>query len=121
MSEKPSGGEDHLELPSGTAVIHNPDERELQDAIGSPGDSELLERHGRRFHVIEGANRTIIELRHFVERRHGILGKKHLEEETTVYLLPEGTSLSEARRIGYRLLEQPIGSISSALDSDADT
>jgi len=115
MSDKrPTSGEAQLDLPEGTAVIHNPDERKLQDSIGSPEESELLERHGRHFHLIEGSNRTVIEVTHFVQRRHGLLGKPQLEEEKTVYLLPSGISLMEARRIGYRLLEHPIDPISRA-------
>jgi hypothetical protein len=122
MTDKtPTGHEHHLELPEGTAVIRNPDEHELQDSIGSPDDSELLESHGRHFHLIEGSNRTVIEVTHFVERRHGLLRKPQLEEEKTVYLLPSGTSLLEARRIGYRLLEHPIDPISRARAIKAPT
>jgi hypothetical protein len=118
MSDKnPTDPQHHVELPEGTAVLHNPDERELHNSIGSPDESELLERHGRHFHLIEGSNRTIIEVTHFVERRHGLLRKPQLEKETTVYLLPAGTPLLEARRIGYRLLQHPIDPISSARDS----
>jgi hypothetical protein len=92
-----------LELPEGTAILRNPVEEDLGDAVGFPEDSELLERHGRHFHLIEGANRTILEVTHFVEQRHGF-HNPHLEQEKIVYLLPEGTSWLEARRIGYRLL-----------------
>ena len=104
--ETSSGQHPSLELPEGTAILRNPVEEELRDAVGFPEDSELLERHGRHFHLIEGANRTILEVTHFVERRQGFLDDPHLEEDKTVYLLPEGTSLLEARRIGYRLLER---------------
>jgi hypothetical protein len=47
-----------LELPEGTAILRNPVEEDLGDAVGFPEDSELLERHGRHFHLIEGANRS---------------------------------------------------------------
>lgn len=46
-----------------------------------------------------------IEVTHFLERRKGVFKKKELVEDKTIYLLPEGTNLMEARRIGYRLLE----------------
>ncbi|MFN2526973.1 MAG: hypothetical protein ABR505_12045 [Actinomycetota bacterium] len=109
MPEESNRG--HLEelgLPDGTAILRNPSEDELRDAAGFPEDSELLERHGRRFHLIEGRDRTILEMVHFVERRHGVLRKPQIEEDTTIYLLPKGTSLLEARRIGYDLLERSI-------------
>jgi hypothetical protein len=95
----------HLELPQGTEVIHNPSVKERDEAIGFPDDSELFERHGRHFQLVGGSRRMAIEVTHFFERRKGAFKKEELVKDTTVYLLPEGTDLTEARRIGYRLLE----------------
>lgn len=88
----------------GTEIIHNPAPGELEAEVGFPEESELLERHGGRFHLIDGHDRIAIELGHFVERREH--GRPELVEDRTVYVLPEGTSLFEARRIGYHLLER---------------
>lgn len=106
MDEHLGAGEQRLELPEGTEVIRNPTGREEDEAVGFPDDSELLERHGKHFHLIGGSRRMAIEVIHFVERRKGVFEKKELLEDKTVYLLPEGTDLMEARRIGYRLLEE---------------
>lgn len=90
--------------PTGTEIIHNPAPGELEAEVGFPEESELVERHGGRFHLIDGRDRIAIELGHFVERRGH--GRPELVEDRTVYVLPEGTSLFEARRIGYHLLEK---------------
>jgi hypothetical protein len=100
------------DVPPGTAVIRNPSKEEFDKTVGFPEDSELLERHGRYFHLIEGRNRTVLEVTHFVERRHGLLRRRQLEKERVVYLLPEGTTLLEARQVGYRLLEKPTDALS---------
>jgi hypothetical protein len=98
-------GPSHLDLPQGTEIIHNPSVRARDEAVGFPDGSELLERHGKHFHLIGGSRRMAIEVTHFFERSKGVFKKKELVKDTTVYLLPEGTDLMEARRIGYRLLE----------------
>jgi hypothetical protein len=91
-------------MPTGTGIIHNPVPGELETAVGFPEGSELLERNGGRFHLIDGHRRIAIELGRLVEcREHG---RPELVEDRTVYVLPEGTSLLEARRIGYHLLDQ---------------
>lgn len=95
------------ELPPGTTVIHNPSAKEQDEVVGHPDDSELLERHGKRFHLIGGSQRMAIEVIHFVERHKGLLKKSELVEDRTIYVLPEGVDLMEARRIGYRLLDSP--------------
>jgi hypothetical protein len=100
------------DLPPGTSVVRNPSKEEFEETVGFPEDSELLERHGRYFHLIEGRNRTVLEVTHFVERTHGLLRKRQLEKERVVYLLPEGTTLLEARQAGYRLLEKPTDDLS---------
>jgi hypothetical protein len=90
-------------IPEGTEIIHNPTPKEREATIGLPEESEFIERHGRHFQLLEGSNRTVIEMAHFVEvRSHG---RSELIDERTLYVLPPETSLLEARRIGYRLLE----------------
>jgi hypothetical protein len=106
MGEQSSSGASELGLPEGTEVIHNPSGEEEYDAVGFPDRSELDERHGKHFHLIGGSKRIAIEVVHFVERRRGFFRPPELEEDKTVYLLPVGTSYLEARRIGYRLLDQ---------------
>lgn len=92
-------------VPEGTEIIHNPTRQEREQTIGFPDESEFLERHGRHFHLIEGSNRIVIEMAHYVVvRRHG---HEELVDERTLYVLPPGTDLLEARRIGYKLLERP--------------
>jgi hypothetical protein len=92
-------------VPEGTEIIHNPSSKEREETIGFPEESEFIERHGRRFHLIEGRNRIVIEMAHYVEvRRHG---HEELVDERTLYVLPLGTELLEARRIGYKLLQLP--------------
>lgn len=93
-------------LPPGTEILRNPGDSEEDEEVGFPDDSELVERHGRHFHLIGGSQRMAIELIHFVERRKGLFKKRELVEDKTVYLLPEGTGLMAARKIGYRLLEE---------------
>ena len=90
-------------VPTGTEIIHNPGPGELETEVGFPEESDLLERHGRRFHLIEGRDRIAIEWAHFVEPRGH--GRPQLVHDRTVYVLPQGTSLWEARRIGYHLLD----------------
>ena len=95
-------------LPEGTEVIRNPSGDQEYDSVGFPDESAVVERHGKHFHLIGGSRRMAIEVVHYVERRQGFLKPPELEEDTTIYLLPVGTDLLEARRIGYRLLdEQP--------------
>jgi hypothetical protein len=90
--------------PTGTEIIHNPAPGELEAEVGFPEESELLERNGGRIHLRDGHDRIAIELGRLVERcEHG---RPELVEDRTVYVLPEGTSLFEARRIGYHLLER---------------
>lgn len=107
MNEGVDRPDDPPELPAGTTVIHNPSAQEQDEAVGHPDDSELLERHGKRFHLIGGSQRMAIEVAHFVERREGLLKKSELVEDRTIYVLPKGVDLLEARRIGYRLIESP--------------
>jgi hypothetical protein len=90
-------------LPTGTRVIHNPTPRELDRELGFPEESEVIERHGKRFHLIQGRDRTAIEIARFVET-HGH-GRPKLVEDRTVYVLQAGIDLDEARRIGCALLE----------------
>lgn len=90
-------------VPTGTEIIHNPGPGVLDAEVGFPEESELLERHGRRFHLVQGLDRIAIEVVHFVERYEQ--GRPDLVEDRTVYVLPQGTSVLEARRIGYDLLE----------------
>lgn len=92
-------------LPPGTEIIHNPTSEDLNDEVGFSEESELLERHGKHFHLIEGDKRIAIEVTLFVERREQ--GRPVLVEDRTAYVLPEGTSLMEARRLGYELLDRP--------------
>jgi hypothetical protein len=101
--ERPSGEHAVSGLPKGTEVIHNPASGELETEVGFPEESDLLERHGRRFHLIEGRDRIAIECAHFVDRR--VHGRPQLVQDQTVYVLPQGTSLMEARRIGYHPLD----------------
>ena len=99
--------EDRLtDLPAGTEILHNPSQTDEDQDVGFPDDSELIERHGKHFHLIGGSDRMAIEVIHFVERKKGLLKKRELVEDKTVYVLPEGTDLMEARMIGYRLLEE---------------
>lgn len=93
-------------LPAGTEIIRNPSSKEEDAAVGFPDDSELLERHGKHFHLLGGSRRMAIEVIHFVEHHKGLLKSDELVKDKTVYLLPEGTSLLDARRVGYRLLEE---------------
>jgi hypothetical protein len=93
-------------LPPGTEILRKPSQSDEDQAVGFPEDSELIERHGKHFHLIGGSHRMAIEVIHFVERRRASFKKSELVEDKTVFLLPEGTELIEARRIGYRLLEE---------------
>jgi hypothetical protein len=93
-------------MPTGTEIIHNPAPGELEVEVGFSKESELLERHGGRIHLIDGHDRIAIELGCLVEHREH--GRPELVEDHTVYVLPEGTSLFEARRIGYHLLENDL-------------
>jgi hypothetical protein len=94
------------DLPPGTEILRNPTQTEEDQNVGFPVDSELIERHGKHFHLIGGSHRMAIEVIHFVERTRGLLKKRELVEDKTVYLLPEEIDLMEARNIGYRLLEE---------------
>lgn len=100
------GEHDISGFPEGTHIIHNPTQADIDSHVGAAEGSDLLGRHGRRFHLIEGSKRTAIEVIHFVEGRGGFFRKKELVLDRSVYVLPEGTSLDEARRIGYRLVEE---------------
>jgi hypothetical protein len=91
-------------LPTGTRVIHNPTSRELDHELGFPEESEVIERHGKRFHLIQGRDHTGIEIARFVET-HGH-GRPKLVEDRTFYVLQVGIDLDEARQIGYALLEE---------------
>jgi hypothetical protein len=93
-------------FPEGTRIIHNPTQTDFDSHVGAAEGSDLLGRHGRRFQLIEGSKRTAIEVIHFVERGKGFFRKKELVLDRSVYVLPEGTSLDEARRIGYRLVHE---------------
>lgn len=93
-------------LPPGTEILRNPVRGEEDESVGFPDESELIERHGKHFHLIGGSHRMAVEVIHFVERRKGFFKQRELVEDKTVYLLPEGTDLMEARKIGYRLLEE---------------
>ena len=106
--EGPNGSQQKSELPPGTRVIHNPSAEEQDEVLGHPEDSELLERHGKRFHLIGRSRRMAIEVIRYVERQKGLLKKSELVEDRTIYMLPEGVDLMEARRIGYRLLERQV-------------
>jgi hypothetical protein len=104
MSDEPN---DRLTgLPVGTEILRNPTQAQEDKDVGFPDDTELIERHGKHFHLIGGSHRMAIEVIHFVERREGSLKKLEQVEDKTVYLLPEGIDLMEARRIGYRLLDE---------------
>lgn len=94
-------------VPTGTEIIHNPASGELDTEVGFPQESELIERHGKRFHLVQGRNRIAIEVMHFVPRHEH--GRPDLVRDRTVYVLPAETSLNEARRIGYDLLEKIPG------------
>jgi hypothetical protein len=78
-------------LPTGTEIIHNPTRRERETTIGLPHESEILERHGRHFHLIEGSNRIVIEMAHYVEVRRD--GQTELVDERTLYVLSPKTDL----------------------------
>lgn len=106
MDEHSAPAEPLPGLPAGTEIIRNPSSREEYEAMGLPDDSELLERHGKHFHLIGGSHRMAIEVIHFVEHHRGLLKNDELVEDKTIYLLPEGTSLLDARRMGYGLLEE---------------
>lgn len=93
-------------LPPGTEILRNPGDPEEDEEVGFPDDSEFIERHGRHFHLIGGSQRMAIEVIHFVERKKGLFKQRELVEDKTVYLLPEGIDLLEARKIGYRLLDE---------------
>ena len=93
-------------LPPGTEILRNPSSDTMDEEVGFPDESEFIERHGRHFHLLGGSERMAIEVIHFVERRKGFFKQLELVEDKTVYVLPEGTDLMEARRIGYRLLEE---------------
>lgn len=93
-------------LPEGTSIIHNPTQVDMDSHVGAAEGSDLLGRHGRRFHLINGSKRSAIEVTHFVEKRVGFLRKRELVLDRRVYVLPEGTSVHEARRIGDRLVEE---------------
>ncbi|MEA2451984.1 MAG: hypothetical protein QOG04_694 [Actinomycetota bacterium] len=103
-------------LPPGTEILRNPSQTREDQDVGFPEESELIERHGKYFHLIGGSQRMAIEVIHFLERRKGLFKKRELVEQKTVYLLPEGIDLMEARKIGYRLLEE--GKIGGGLDGD---
>jgi hypothetical protein len=104
MSDEPN---DQLTgLPVGTEILRNPTQAQQDKDVGFPDDTELIGRHGKHFHLIGGSHRMAIEVIHFVERREGPLKKLEQVEDKTVYLLPEGIDLMEARRIGYRLLDE---------------
>jgi hypothetical protein len=61
-------------FPEGTRIIHNPTQADIDSHVGAAEGSDLLGRHGRRFHLIEGSKGTAIEVIHFVERR-GVLSQ----------------------------------------------
>ena len=63
----------------------------------------MIERHGKRFHLIQGRDRTAIEIARFVETRAH--GRPRLVENRTFYVLRAGIDLDEARRIGCTLLD----------------
>ena len=84
-------------------MIHNPTSRELDRELGFPEESEVIERHGKRFHLIQGRDGTAIEIARFVET-HGH-SRPELVEDRAIYVLREGIDPDEARRIGYVLLE----------------
>lgn len=100
------GHDDLRGLPPGTEILRNPRQTDEDQDVGFPDNSELIERHGKHFHLIGGSHRMALEVIHFVERRKGLLRKRELVEDKTVYLLPEGTDLMAARQIGYRLLDE---------------
>lgn len=93
-------------LPPGTEILRNPSPDTMDEEVGFPDESELIERHSRHFHLLGGSERMAIEVIHFVERRKGFFKRLELVEDKTACVLPEGTDLMEARRIGYRLLEK---------------
>jgi hypothetical protein len=90
-------------LPPGTEIIHYPTREQRDDRVGFPQDSELLERNGKHLHLIEGDKRIALEVMQFVNQR--VHGHPEFVEHRTLYVFPESTSLIEAHRIGYELLE----------------
>lgn len=91
-------------VPTGTQVLRNPAWREVETAVGFPEESAIIERRGQRFHLIQGYERNAIEVARLVERREN--RRPDLVEDRTVYVLAPGTSLDEAHRISYDLLEE---------------
>lgn len=106
MSEHQPGERATSGVPEGTQIVHNATQADMDSRVGATEGSELLGHHGRRFHLIEGANRPAIEITHFVRVRRGFLRRTELVLDRTLYVLPEGTTSSEARRIGYDLVQR---------------
>jgi hypothetical protein len=109
MSEHEAGAHATSGFPDGTQIIRNPSEAEREIRVGAPEGSELLGHHGRRFHLIEGSHRKAIEVTHFVRVRRGFFRKSDFVLDRALYVLPEGTSTVEARRIGYDLVRRHPG------------
>ena len=106
MSEPDSGTDATSGLPDGTHIIHDPSEAARETEVGATEDSALLGHHGSRFHLISGSRRNAIEITHFVRVRKGFFGRSEVVLDRTLYVLPEGTTPFEARRIGYDLLRR---------------
>jgi hypothetical protein len=104
-NEGTPAGEDSLSgLPPVTELIHNPTRDQRDDRVGFPEDSELLERHGKHLHLVEGDKHIALEVMHFVKQP--VHDHPEFVEDRTLYVFPDSTSLVEARRIGYELLEK---------------
>jgi hypothetical protein len=109
MSEHEPGTHATSGFPYGTQIIHNASEADRDKRVGAAEGSELLGHHGRRFHLIEGSHRKAIEVVHFIRVRRGFFRKTELVLDRILYVLPEGTSTFEARRIGHDLVRRHPG------------
>jgi hypothetical protein len=109
MSEHEPGTHATSGFPDDTQIIHNASEADRDKRVGAAEGSELLGHHGRRFHLIEGSHRKAIEVVHFIRVRRGFFRKTELVLDRILYVLPEGTSTFEARRIGHDLVRRHPG------------
>ena len=89
--------------------MHHPSQADMDGRVGAPQGSELLGHRGTRFHLIDGSRRKAIEVTHFVRVRRGFFRKEELVLDRILYVLPEGTTSVEARRIGSALVRHHPG------------